>query len=86
MPNGPGKYDDACTAAREATEGRVVLLVVLGGKSGPGFAVQSTDGPLGVMAMSSTLLAIVNQLRDDADAELRRISAQIVREHFGDTP
>jgi hypothetical protein len=35
-----GKYDDACTAARIATEARAVVLVVIGGRDGSGFSVQ----------------------------------------------
>lgn len=36
---GPGKYDDACVAAREMTGGSC-LLIVLDGKRGPGFSAQ----------------------------------------------
>jgi len=42
MPFGPGRYDDACTKAREATGGSVVLIVI-GGAAGDGFSAQ-TDG------------------------------------------
>lgn len=38
--NGPGKYDDAATAAR-AISGGSVLLIVIGGKQGGGFSVQT---------------------------------------------
>lgn len=45
---GPGKYDDAATAAREKTGGSV-LLIVIGGAHGHGFAVQATpDVVIGV--------------------------------------
>jgi hypothetical protein len=40
MNDGPGKYDDACTAARESTQAQGVLLVVLGGNKGNGFSAQ----------------------------------------------
>lgn len=39
----PGKYDDACTLAREASGGQTVLLIVLHGHAGSGFSVQSMD-------------------------------------------
>lgn len=39
MPFGPGKYDDACTRARLATGGSV-MLIVIGGTDGDGFAAQ----------------------------------------------
>lgn len=41
MFNGPGKYDAECTRAREMTGGGVVLIV-LEGKAGAGFAVQAS--------------------------------------------
>ena len=41
MATGPGKYDKACTVAREATGGKAVVLIVLGGYAGNGFGVQS---------------------------------------------
>lgn len=40
MPAGPGKYDDACTQARQATGGEAVVLIVLDGEQGSGFSVQ----------------------------------------------
>jgi len=41
MPAGPGKYDDACTTAREATGAQACVLIVLGGNKGSGFSVQA---------------------------------------------
>lgn len=35
-----GKYNDAATAAREATKAEGVLLIVLGGDKGSGFSAQ----------------------------------------------
>lgn len=58
-PNGPGKYDAACTAAREMTKAQVCLLLVLGGDMGNGFSVQTHD--LAVVAKVPALL------RDIAD-------------------
>lgn len=40
MAIGPGKYDDLATAAREAAEAEGVILIVVGGIRGSGFAVQ----------------------------------------------
>lgn len=39
MPLGPGKYDHACTEARLATGGGV-LLIVIDGYHGTGFSAQ----------------------------------------------
>jgi hypothetical protein len=40
MTQGPGKYDDACTAVRVATQARGTVLIVIGGHSGSGFSAQ----------------------------------------------
>jgi hypothetical protein len=42
--NGPGKYDDACTAVRVATEASAVVLLVIDGNQGSGFSVQVSGG------------------------------------------
>jgi hypothetical protein len=45
MPLGPGKYDDVCTAVREqvgiGNEGGGVIVIVMGGNKGNGFACQA---------------------------------------------
>jgi hypothetical protein len=55
---GPGKYDKECTAAREATGGSV-LLIVLNGKVGAGFSAQIAD--------PRALIILPQLLRDVAD-------------------
>jgi hypothetical protein len=40
MPEGQGKYDDLCTAARQAAESEATLLIVFGGNKGNGFSAQ----------------------------------------------
>ena len=37
---GPGKYDDAATDARAATQAAGVILIVFGGRHGHGFSCQ----------------------------------------------
>lgn len=44
MPLGPGKYDAAATAAREATAARGVILIIIDGNKGSGFSVQAEFG------------------------------------------
>jgi hypothetical protein len=44
--NGPGKYDDACTIARESTKAVACLLVVIEGEHGNGFSVQTLEPDL----------------------------------------
>ena len=41
MPMGPGKYDDLATYCREQAKARGVLLIVIGGEKGEGFACQT---------------------------------------------
>lgn len=41
MAFGPGKYDDACTDVRLKLRAAGVLLIVIGGAHGDGFACQA---------------------------------------------
>lgn len=58
---GPGKYDDACTVARESTKASGVLLVVFGGEQGSGFSVQAP--PEIIAAMPCILEEMAAQIR-----------------------
>lgn len=62
MSAGAGKYDDAATAAREATKAEGVLLIVLGGEKGSGFSAQL---PLGAAARIPELL---RRMADEIEA------------------
>jgi hypothetical protein len=53
---GPGKYDGVCSLAREATEGKAVVLIVLDGNRGSGFSVQAES--LGITSSLSALLRV----------------------------
>lgn len=66
---GPGKYDDACTIARESTKASGVLLVVIGGEKGSGFSVQ---------AAPETIAAIPDILEKMA-AEIRAAAARAIQ-------
>jgi hypothetical protein len=66
MPAGPGKYDDACTQAREHTKATAVLLIVFEGKDGSGFSYQ---GDL-------LHLAAVPDILENVAAEIRRDRGQ----------
>lgn len=41
--NGKGKYDDACTIARESVDADGAILIILGGNKGNGFSVQAPE-------------------------------------------
>jgi hypothetical protein len=62
--NGPGKYDDACTAARIATQARAAVLIVTDGNRGSGFSVQAHD-PAFVLALPMLL----RRVADDIEAQ-----------------
>lgn len=58
---GPGKYDEACSMARESTKASGVLLVVFGGEKGSGFSVQAP--PEIVVAIPDILEEMAAQIR-----------------------
>jgi hypothetical protein len=60
--NGPGKYDEECTIAREATGGVLVALIVLNGDRGSGFQIQGTDPEL-LRRMPGMLEFMARQMR-----------------------
>jgi len=61
--HGPGKYDGACSIAREITEASLVLLIVVGGSSGDGFSVQSV-APIDQAKLAAHLEDTARQLRN----------------------
>lgn len=67
MPEGPGKYDDVCTLARDLTNAEGVLLCVLGGSQGNGFSaqIQSPRQDEVLRAFAAALRAIADEM--DAD-------------------
>lgn len=65
MALGPGKYDYIATAARQITWARGVIVIVLGGKDGSGFSVQ-TEGP----DITPELPAILRDLASKIEADV----------------
>jgi hypothetical protein len=61
MAIGPGKYDEACTRVRLETGAEGVLLIVLGGDKGSGFACQAT-GEI-TIRLPEILEAVAQQIR-----------------------
>jgi hypothetical protein len=58
MAVGPGKYDDLATTVREQAHAAGVIVIVIGGDKGEGFAMQ---------ADVRTMLALPQMLRHIAD-------------------
>ena len=58
MAIGPGKYDEEATMVMERVKAQGVILIVVGGNKGEGFACQAT---------LPTMLGIPEMLRNMAD-------------------
>ncbi|RPH76023.1 hypothetical protein EHM76_00280 [bacterium] len=70
MTAGPGRYDHVATRAREMTDAKAVVVIVIGGNLGEGFSVQ-TDNPTILLSLSDLLEDVAAQLRRDfRDSEL----------------
>jgi hypothetical protein len=57
---GAGKYDEACTKARQETKAAGVILVVIGGEHGHGFSAQIPP-PL-IRTVPNILRSIADQI------------------------
>jgi hypothetical protein len=62
--NGPGKYDAACTIARESTDASAIVLIVIEGNQGNGFSIQ-TKYPLLIEGLPGILEDMAKQIRKD---------------------
>jgi hypothetical protein len=63
---GPGKYDDECTWVRERTHAEGVLLIVIHGNRGEGFAAQAS--PEVLVQLPELLEHVAKQIRKDREA------------------
>lgn len=61
MPQGPGKYDAACTLVRDLTEAEGIILVVLRGTLGDGFSCQFVN-PVDSLLLPRILREIAEQI------------------------
>jgi hypothetical protein len=92
MSAGSGKYDDLCTAAREASDANAVVLVIIGGKLGHGFAVQlATDSPHdpseaieGARGMARAMREVADQM--EADARTLELAFELTAAAAAPTP
>lgn len=66
---GTGRYDDECTAAREAAEAEGAILLVLNGKRGSGFSAQLPADM--TIAIPDVLRSVAAQIEADAKALAR---------------
>jgi hypothetical protein len=64
MALGPGKYDDVATTVMFETQAKLVLIAVVDGNRGQGFACQCSDVSL-MRTIPEILRTIADQLEDD---------------------
>lgn len=65
MTHGPGKYDHLATHVRSETNAAAVVVIVLDGNQGSGFAVQ-THAIADVRALAAALRSAAEQMERDA--------------------
>lgn len=61
---GAGKYDDVCSQAREASDAKSIILMVIDGSRGCGFSIQSTD-PMFCLHVPELLRKTAQLVEDD---------------------
>jgi len=61
--NGPGKYDDICTVARERTDAQAAIVIIVNGVLGSGFSLQSEHPDL-VVQLPDMLETMAKELRE----------------------
>jgi hypothetical protein len=67
--NGPGKYDEIATVARESTDAMALVLIVFNGNKGSGFSVQS-ESDVWIKILPDMLEAMAKQIREDLKATI----------------
>ena len=63
MPMGEGKYDALCTVVREASKAKAALVIIIDGKHGTGFSMQTND-PVVALALPGVLEHVAAQIRE----------------------
>jgi hypothetical protein len=64
MPTGPGKYDNEASRIREETNAELIILAILGGDKGDGFAIQTTS-PAALKRVPDMLRFMADQIDND---------------------
>ena len=67
MAQGVGKYDEACTVAMELADAQTVLLMVLHGKYGHGFSVQTHDS-----SVAASLPGLLREMADVMEQHMKK--------------
>lgn len=69
MSFGPGKYDDLVTPIQAATQAHGVILIVIGGNRGEGFACQAT------LEVTLALPTMLRNIADQIEADTPKMGA-----------
>jgi hypothetical protein len=73
MAFGPGRYDAEATTLRETTDARAVVVIVLTGKRGDGFSVQ-TDDPTLLLRLPALLRNVAASIERDVQRDAAHIA------------
>jgi hypothetical protein len=65
MALGPGKYDEEATMVQQRTNAAGVIVIVIGGDKGEGFAIQATLGV--TLSLPKMLRIIADQIEADIE-------------------
>jgi hypothetical protein len=68
MVVGPGLYDDLCTRAREDADAVAAMVIILGGRGGSGFSVQSSSHVHD--KVMQTLPGLLRMMADEIERDL----------------
>lgn len=66
MPVGPGKYDDLCTHVRQAADAACAVVLVIQGKRGSGFSVQSHGAEVPPRVLADMLRSMAEQIEQSS--------------------
>jgi len=73
MSEGPGRYDELATAVREKAEAEAVVLIIVNGNKGFGFAVQSLT-PEALEALPKAVRQVATAMEADNAHRKGRLS------------
>ena len=69
MPDGTGKYDAYATLVREGTDAKCVVVIVLDGYKGSGFAVQSVAEAMPAAVLAQLLRNVARTIETSPPEE-----------------
>ena len=85
MGNGPGKYDEALTLAKQSVDATEGVLIIFDGNKGSGFSVQASEQTIGALpdileSMSSQIRAQAGDVassENESDAKVKSLESKL---------